>query len=329
MPQPHPILTALTLQNVFQFTRNEVVVGAIRLSIGIVVAFGVYRFVLRNPWPRPFRVRFALLQALAAIGFALVWHGIASALQGLAFGVSIPEAIADRLDEGVFIGVILYIIVAGISYAVEGTARAARAEATAAKTQLAALRAQLHPHFLFNALHTVVQLIPVEPARASDAAELLAGLLRTTIEEKRDEWTLADEWSFVSRYLEIERIRFGDRLAVRADIPDNLRGERVPAFAIQTLIENAIRHGAAPRVAATEISVTAEGSSSELKVSVKNSSGQGSVRPTEPGAGTGLPRLRERLSVLYGAAARLDTRPVGDNGFEAVLVVPRHRDRQA
>jgi LytS/YehU family sensor histidine kinase len=89
----------------------------------------------------------------------------------------------------------------------------------------------------------------------SEAAELVADLLRTTLEEQRDEVTLGDEWRFVSRYLAVEQIRFGDRLIVRAELADGLLDECIPAFALQTLVENAVRHGAAPRVAPTEIVV--------------------------------------------------------------------------
>lgn len=328
MVQLNLILTTFALQNRPQFTGDEVLRGTIRLSTGAAIAFLVYRFVLRNPWPRPLRLRFVALHLVAAPVFALAWHATSSVVAAMVGGRPMLAEIAFRLGEGVFIGVFMYIVVAGISYAFEGTARAARAEAVSSRTQLAALRAQLHPHFLFNALHTVVQLIPVEPARAADAAELLAGLLRTTLEEQRDEVTLADEWSFVSRYLAVERIRFGDRLVVRADIDKSLLDERVPAFSIQTLVENAVRHGAALSVTPTEIVITAAGSASELTLSVRNSSGAGALRTAESGTGTGLARLRDRLAVLYGTAARLECHPDGDGGFEASLVVPRHRDRQ-
>ncbi len=312
-----------------QFTADEVTTGVISISVGIAVAFLVYRFVLRNPWPRPFRLRFAALHLVAAPAFALVWHGTASVVQALVSRRPIFAEIGTREDERLFIGFFMYLIVAGISYAAAASARAARAEAISARTQLAALRAQLHPHFLFNALHTVVQLIPVEPAKASEAAELVAELLRTTLEEQRDEVTLADEWSFVSRYLAVERIRVGDRLVVRDDIAEDLLDERVPAFAMQTLVENAVRHGAAPSVAPTEIVIAAARSASELTLSVRNSSGDGAVRTAEAGTGTGLARLRERLDVLYGSAARLDCRPDGNGGFNAVLIVPLQRHRKS
>jgi len=318
-----------SLPNGQHFTADELVAGAARWTAGIAIVFVVYRLVRWLPWPRPFRLRFAAVHVVAAPTAALAWLTASVALEWLIAGRSFLGRVPVRGGEFLFLGIIFYAIVAGISYAVDGAARASRAEAAAARTQLAALRAQLHPHFLFNALHTVVQLIPVEPKRAADAAELVAELLRATLEEQRDEVTLADEWRFVSRYLELERIRFGERLVVRADVPDSLLDARVPAFALQTLVENAVRHGAAPRVAPTEILVTAAGSATELTLSVRNSGEGALVRSAAPGAGTGLARLRERLTVLYGSAAKLVCRASEDGGYEAVLVAPRARPTES
>jgi LytS/YehU family sensor histidine kinase len=310
------------------WTADEKAGVVIGLSSAAAVVFLVYRLTRRMPWPRPFRARFAAVHVAGAVAASMAWLALVTALEALVPGYTPDVQGADRVEMFLLLGTIFYAIVAGVSYAVQGSERAARAEAAAARTQLAALRAQLHPHFLFNALHTIVQLIPADPARAMEAAELVADLLRATLEEQRDEVTLEDEWRFVSRYLAVERIRFGDRLAVRDDMPDGLLDERVPAFALQTLVENAVRHGAAPRVAATEIVVTAAGSGSELTLLVRNS-GDGKPAPaTEAGAGTGLARLRERLAVLYGSAARLDCGPAGDGGYEAVLVVPRTNGRE-
>jgi LytS/YehU family sensor histidine kinase len=296
------------------------------VPVGIVIAILAYRLVRFVPWPRPFRLPFAALHLVAAPLAAFLWFAVTEALLKLVPGWTSDIPANGRLFESMFIGVVLYAIVVGISYASDGAARAARAEAAAASTQLAALRAQLHPHFLFNALHTVVQLIPVQPQRAAEAAEMLADLLRATLEAQHDEVTLGDEWHFVSRYLAIERICFGDRLAVRADMDIGLLDERVPAFALQTLVENAVHHGAAPRIAPTEIVIAAAGSASELTLSVRNTSDGAAVRTADAGVGTGLARLRERLAVLHGSAARLACHPVGDGGYEAVLVVPRHRE---
>lgn len=299
------------------------------VSAGAVVAYLLYRFVRRVPWPRPFRLRFALLNLAAALAGGVLWLLLSIAIESLLTGSLLETRSASEAAELLpVLGLFLYAVVAGITYSVEATARAARAEALAARTQLVALRAQIHPHFVFNALHTVVQLIPVDPARAADAAELVASLLRTTVEEDRDEVPLDDEWTFVSRYLEVERIRFGDRLRVRAEVDPDLLDERIPSFALQTLVENAVRHGAAPRVAPTEIAVTAAGTDAKLTLSVRNT-GDGPPpqppQPAESGTGTDLSRLRERLALLYGDAAHLTCKAREDGGYEAVLVIPRDR----
>ena len=281
----------------------------------------VHRLATRVPWPRRFRLSFALMHLVAAPLYALAWVLASSAVESV-----VRRQPALYLGAGLLpflvLGVWLYVMVAGISYAIEATERAARAEATTARMQLAALRSQLHPHFLFNALHTVVHLIPTEPARAADATEQVAMLLRTTLEEDRDLVSLRDEWAFVSRYLDLERIRFGDRLRVRAEIADELLGAPVPSFALQTLVENAVRHGAAPRVEPTEITVTATGTPAAVTLRVHDT-GSGASPDQTSGAGTGLARLRERLAALYGGAARLllETGPAG--GFAATLVIPR------
>jgi two-component system LytT family sensor kinase len=325
----HPILLIFTGTRGPMWQPGEAEAMAVALTTGVALALLVYRLIRLVPWPRPFRLRFVAFHVVAAPLAGFAWFVLSTAVGTFVPGLLWEISTANRRFEFMVIGTVFYAIIAGVSYAEDATARAARAEATAARTQLAALRAQVHPHFLFNALHTVVQLIPVDPARAMEAAELVADLLRTTLEEQRDEVRLEDEWRFVSRYLAIERIRFGDRLVVRDDIPGDLLDARVPAFALQTLVENAVRHGAAPRVAPTEIVVTAARRGSELALSVRNS-GDGKPAPAaESGPGTGLARLRERLAVLYGKAARLECGPAADGGYESVLVVPRPRGRDA
>lgn len=297
------------------------------LSAGAIAAFLAYRFVRQVPWPRRLLLSF-LLNLAAAIATTLLWVGLTITFESLFTG-SLLNTRAGTLfwRERLVIGLLLYPVIALITYPVEAAARAARAEALAARTQLAALRAQIQPHFLFNALHTVVQLIPLDPARAVEAAELIADLLRATVDESRDEVTLEEEWRFVSRYLALEWIRFGDRLVIRSDLAESVLDDCVPAFALQTLVENAVRHGAARRVGATEIAITAAGNASELTLSVRNTD-DGAQAPLSP-AGTGLTRLRERLGVLYGDAARLVCGLTDDGAYEALLVVPRNRRSDA
>ena len=319
---------------VSDFSWEEVIAGGVRGGIALAMAFAIWWVVRRVPWPRPFRVRFVLTHVAAWFALAIAW-GVATntvfAVVGIATSTSSLRHLTDYLSLGAFI----YLFVAGPAYAGAASERAAQAEATVARaeavatsTQLAALRAQLHPHFLFNALHTVVQLIPLEPVKAAEAAEMVAGLLRTSIGEQRDEVLLDDEWRFVSRYLAVEQIRFGDRLQIRSEIPPDLLDERVPSFALQTLVENAVQHGATPRVAPTEIVVSATSRPNALAVAVRNT-GDANPSPNGAGSGTGLARLRERLAVLYGGAATLTTTPLVEGGYEAVLVVPLSHGSQA
>jgi hypothetical protein len=309
---------------------EEIVAGGVRGSIAIVMACAIWWLVRRVPWPRPFRVSFVLTHVVAWSALASTWCVATNALLAVS-GVGTSNSLLQYLNEHLLLGAFIYLFVAGPAYAAAASARAAhaeamvaRAEAAATSTQLAALRAQLHPHFLFNALHTVVQLIPVEPAKAAEAAEMVAGLLRTSIGEQRDEVLLDDEWRFVSRYLAVEQIRFGDRLRIRSEIPPDLLDERVPAFALQTLVENAVQHGATPRVAPTEIVVSAARGPDEMTLAVRNT-GDANSSANGAGAGTGLARLRERVAVLYGRAATLTTQPLVEGGYEAVLVVPLSR----
>ncbi len=324
------------LQRAEVWAPEEKVAILVRPLLGLCYLALLYLFVRRTPWPRPFRLQFALLHVVVGLAVAGVWVGSALAIERL---FPIDRQLPTYAGQFFVLGCVAYAIATGIFYSVESTARAARAEALASRTQLAALRAQLHPHFLFNALHTVVQLIPVNPTLAMEAAELVADLLRSTLEEQRDEVSLADEWRFVSRYLAVEHIRFGKRLVVRDEIAPSLLETRVPAFAVQTLVENAIQHGATPRVGVTEIVVAASGTDAALTVSVRNTTTRETptmsprkdvgAGASSGGTGTGLSRLRERLTVMYGGGASLTGGAIGTDGYEAVLVIPQRRREAA
>lgn len=309
------------------WTFDERVTVVVRPLVGLAVAVFIYWVVRRNPWPRPFRLRFAALHVFVALATVLGWIGISRLIEAifLGWGRSVPYE-----SEFMVFGSVAYAVVAGISYSVESTARAARAEAAAAHTQLAALRTQLHPHFLFNALHTVVQLIPANPAQAMEAAELLAQLLRSSLDEQRDELPLAEEWAFVSRYLCMERMRFGDRLVILDNLSDAPLRAMVPSFALQTLVENAVRHGAAPRVSPTSITIEAQLTGAVLTLVVRNeaepapSDDSPTVSPVDLRSGTGLSRLAERLAVLHGPVATLQYGRIA-GGYEAVLRLPQRR----
>jgi two-component system, LytTR family, sensor kinase len=289
---------------------------------GALLGIAVSRFVARTPWPYPFRLGFVAAHVLAAVGYSLTWWLLICAIDSFLIG-HLAISIGPGIGAFIITGIWLYVMVAGVAYANLAAQRAAKIEAHAARTQLDALRSQLHPHFLFNALHTVVQLIPTDPRAASRAAEMLAAALRTTIEEQRDIICLAEEWAFVERYLAIELIRFGDRLRVVTQIAEAARSASLPSFALQTLVENAVRHAAAPRIEATTVKISAAMTGEILTLTVTDDGVGANVEEIERGAGTGLRRLRERMRWLYGDRAQLQLASEPGAGFAATLIVPQ------
>ena len=214
----------------------DAAIGSARMiAPGAALGILVYKFAERTRWPHPFRVGFIGLHILAAAAFASIWYAAICGIDAIVtgqFSWNVGPGYLPFLVTGIW----LYVVVASSAYATIQAQRASKLEAHAMQMQLHTLRAQLHPHFLFNALHTVVQLIPLDARAAGAAAEQLAAALRTAIEEKRDRISLAEEWAFVQRYLAIERIRFGERLCVVDGIDMTTKSLLIPSFALQTLV---------------------------------------------------------------------------------------------
>ena len=206
--------------------------------------------------------------------------------------------------------------------------RALKAEAAAHQAQLEALRYQINPHFLFNALNAVSTL--VTERRNDEASRMLARVsdfLRLTLTAPvRDEVALADEIDYVRQYLEIERVRFGERLRTEFDVAPDAWEAAVPAFVLQPLIENAVRHAIAPRESGGAITLEARRSGDMLRVSIVDD-GLG-VRDEPRGNGTGrigLTNTRDRLRQLYGDRGRLDLVSVPGGGTRATIEIPYRR----
>lgn len=301
---------------------DAVLIGLRMIVAAAMLGVLVRRLVQRVPWPHPFRASFLLLHLVAAAVYSVTWILLNSAIESALRG-ALVLVVGYGIGAFLVLGVWLYVMVAGVTYSTMATQRAANAEAAAARSQLAALRSQLHPHFLFNTLHTVVQLIPREPERAAQAAEQLAGLLRSTIEQDRDVVMLAEERAFVRKYLDVERLRFGDRLSVHFAVTEEADAAELPSFALLTLAENAVRHGVEPRIEPTEVSIAARVVNDVLVLNVRDTGGGASDAAVLGGPGTGLRRLRERLTALYGGIANLEISSPSAGGFSATLTVPQ------
>jgi two-component system, LytTR family, sensor kinase len=230
---------------------------------------------------------------------------------------------------------IIYWVIVAAAHAMEyyRTSRdreleALRLQAELTQAQLAALRMQIQPHFLFNTLHTIASL--VRDGRSEAATSTIARLgelFRQTLgNAQRNEVALRDELSFVQAYLEIEQTRFSDRLAVRFEVDPATLEARIPTMALQPLVENAIRYGMARDPRAGRVEVRTLRSNGSLRVEVANDAPDASA-PRERQEGVGLANTRARLSRLYGAAARLDLEVIQGRGTVAVLEVPWHPER--
>ena len=200
-----------------------------------------------------------------------------------------------------------------------------QARELATLAQLEALRAQINPHFLFNSLNSIVQLISTDPERAEECVERLAEIFRYLLRsENRSFVTLADELDIVDAYLDIERARFGEKLAVDYVVDEGARHRFVPTLILQPLIENAVRHGVSQKVGGGRLSIEAGLEGDDLQVVVRDT-GVGMESPTslESSSGVGLRNVRNRLVQLFGDAyePRIDSRPGA--GTAVTLRVPR------
>jgi signal transduction histidine kinase len=192
------------------------------------------------------------------------------------------------------------------------------------EAELRALRAQLNPHFLFNAMNSISMLV-----RRNDNAQavrMLAGLsdlLRYVLEDSpADEVPLRDELSFLERYLEIEKVRFQDRLQIHMDAAEETLDAFVPNLLLQPLVENAIRHGVARKVSPGRVEIAARRLGDRLIVQVRDD-GPG-LGPGLGGSGVGLANTRSRLEQLYGAEQSFELRPGQSAGAVATLSLPFH-----
>ncbi|MEM7202072.1 MAG: histidine kinase [Planctomycetota bacterium] len=204
--------------------------------------------------------------------------------------------------------------------------RAAQLEQQVTAAELRALRAQLDPHFLFNTLNTIAETVRRDPEAAERMVERLAAVFRFALgRAQREVATLGEEIDFVRQYLEIEKVRFGARLRVRVDVTPQVREQRVPALLLQPLVENALRHGLAPRVEPGTVTVAARETAGGFEVSVADDGvgfdADAAGVATGSGAGLGWRATVERVRAFFGDRADLSLRTQPGAGTRVVLRV--------
>ncbi len=208
----------------------------------------------------------------------------------------------------------------------EGELRASQLTAQLAKARLQALQMQLHPHFLFNTLNSISTLVHRDPEAADRMIARLSELLRMTLEDGGvQEVPLQKELEFLDRYLEIERTRFADRLTICMEIAPETLNARTPYLILQPLVENAIRHGVAPRSRPGRVVVRSRRQDGMLVLEVQDdgpglATGGGGV--SKPKNGVGVSSTRARLEQLYGSSQQFELKNGAEGGAIAVISFP-------
>src|SRR5438105_7570729 len=202
---------------------------------------------------------------------------------------------------------------------------AARAEVLRASAESQLLRSQLQPHFVNNMLHALLGLVRRDPALAESALEKLGELLRfgQWVHQSGSDWVpLSREWDFVRSYLDLERVRLGDRLRVSLEADESALEVSVPPFALQPLVENAILHGVAPRASGGRVDVSVRRTDGRLRLAVSDDGPGATDADISASPRRGLRLLQERLAALYAGRARLSFESPAEGGFRARLDLP-------
>ena len=310
---------------------------------------GVFAVSRRWPLTHPHLLRRSITHFLFSIVFCIAWATCGQLLRLILILIFAPDVFQNAMQQGagqfwrefglewlswIFttlpFGAAVYLCVVGIEHATryfiearERDVQVARLSEQLSSARFAALQAQLNPHFLFNTLNTIAVLVRDNDRQgAVRIVEHLSEVLRRTLTRHRaNEVTLGEELELVKQYVAIEQARFSDRLRPEFRIPDSLLAAALPSFALQHLVENAIRHGIAKHPDAGLLLIAAERIDDVLQIAVSDD-GVG-IDPTAPiPPGHGIENTRERLRALFGERASLELARRAEGGTIATLRVP-------
>lgn len=257
--------------------------------VGTEVAIGIFYVVFRTTFGAVNHVRTLTLNLVLAVIFgslAVLYFSLRDRAQQLAMALKDKELSEERLTR------------------------------LKTKAELEALQTKVNPHFLFNTLNSIASLISENPKAAEETVEKLSDLFRHSLRHsEKNTVTLAEELDFISTYLEIEKVRLGDRLQYEVKCEDRVREAEIPAMLIQPLVENSIKHGIAPAIGGGEILVEAKEANGMCVITVRDS-GKGFQNPSDPNA-FGLRSIQDRLRLLYGEKASLE---IVQNGHSEIVI---------
>src|SRR5947209_4073164 len=289
----------------------------------------------RFPLERRHWLKNSSTHLIASAVFALlqlaIYISVASRVGLISDKQSFIEAFRNIFITNFHFDLLTYWAIIGLSHALdyyrkyrERELRAVQLETRLAQAQLDALRMQLHPHFLFNTLNSISVLMGEDVKAARRMLTRLSDLLRKSLEnEGAHEVSLRDELEFLESYLEIEQTRFQDRLTIRMNVDPATLDARVPNLILQPLVENAIRHGIAPRAAAGTIEIRAERQNGMIELQVSDDgAGLGGASVEGLMKGIGLSNTQARLEQLYGARASFELRERDEGGLTVTIAIP-------
>jgi signal transduction histidine kinase len=346
------ILCAWTIVGLL-FTVREIVVAKVHGGHVSWVIVGAIELVYWNVWAACTPLVIALAKRFPLTGPRFVPHIAIHTITSLMMGplASFTEYFLSRgllrvfriTDPGVlrllplftvsvlsmsFTGMLTYWLVVGLyqsihfyQAAMERQTIAAQLETQLSHAELENLKSQLHPHFLFNSLHTIGVLMQEDVDAASRLLVCLGDLLRMALERRENEITLQSELEFVGKYLEIEQTRFHDRLKVHMDVPPDLLAVYVPSLALQPLVENAIKHGISVDSAAGRLEIAAQRNNGRVSLRVRDD-GPGPAPGSRLRFGVGLTNVQSRLKQLYGDESSLELTGGDGRGCEAIITIP-------
>jgi two-component system LytT family sensor kinase len=279
----------------------------------------------RFPFTRATLLTSLPVHAVAAVVVSLIKIVIDQRIRQTLFGFRTYLLISSLAPSLLFYGAIVAAAHGAAYYRAskERELRAAQLEARLAQSRLQVLQMQLHPHFLFNTLHTISELVHEDPETADAMIAGLSDLLREALASgQAREVPLARELDLLERYLDIQRVRFGDRLHVDVDIASSIATVLVPHLVLQPIVENALRHGIIPGATGT-VTISAAVVDGMLRLCVQDD-GRG-FNPGGDGEGVGLRNTRERLETLYGDRAGLRIAPAPAGGTLVEMLIPVRR----